>query len=288
MKKKKSVIAPGLVVQNKPLRVVNYILLIIFFIMVIVPIIIVFLTSFKTNKEYMYSSIWDLPKNFFNFENYKIYIKNGRYINGMKNVIIMIVVALVSSVIMGTMVSYVMTRFNFRLKKLILGLYIFAAVIPATTTAVATFTIIKGLHLYNTLGAGCLLYSATGVLDIYLFMQFMSNIPIELDESAMLDGASYFRTYRSIILPLMTPAIGTVSILKVVWIYNDFFIPITYMPKLDLATVSTGLRSFSTDRISQWNVMAAGIMAVMIPTLIIFLITQKYIIAGAVEGSVKS
>ena len=86
----------------------------------------------------------------------------------------------------------------------------------------------------------------------------------------------------------MTPAIGTVSILKVVWIYNDFFIPITYMPKLALATVSTGLRTFSTDRISQWNVMAAGIMAVMIPTLIIFLITQKYIIAGAVEGSVKS
>ena len=288
MKKKKSIISPGLVVQNKPLRVVNYLLLIIFFVMVSVPIAIVFLASFKTNKEYMYSNIWDLPKNFFNFENYKVYIEKGRYVNGMKNVVIMMVVALVTSIAMGTMVAYVMTRFNFRFKKLILGLYILAAIIPGTTTAVATFTIIKGLHLYNTLGAGCLLYSSTGVLDIYIFMQFMRSIPVELDESAMLDGASYFKTYCSIILPLMIPAIGTISILKAVWIYNDFFIPITYMPKLDLATVSTGLRTFSTDRISQWNVMAAGIMAVMIPTLIIFLVTQKYIIAGAVEGSVKS
>lgn len=288
MKKRKNIIAPGLIVQSRLLRIINYIILILFLVIVCVPIIIVFLTSFKTNKEYMYSSIWDLPKSFFNFENYKIYIDKGRYLTGMKNVLLMTVIALVASVVMGTMVSYVMTRFSFRFKRLILGLYIFAAIIPSTTTAVATFTIIKGLHLYNNLGAGCLLYSVTGVLDIYLFMQFMRGISIELDESAMLDGASYFRVYSSIILPLMKPAIGTVAILKIVWIYNDFFIPITYMPDMSLVTVSTGLRSFSADRVSQWNVMAAGIMSVMLPTLIIFLFAQRFIIAGAVEGSVKS
>lgn len=288
MRKKKNIIASGLVVQNRFLRVTNYILLMIFILIVIVPIMIVFLTSFKTNKEYLYTKIWDLPKSFFNFENYKIYFERGRYADGMKNVTIMIVVSLIASVIMGTMVSFVMTRFEFRLKKAILGLYIFAAIIPGTTTAVATFTIIKSLHLYNNLGAGCLLYSATGVLDIYLFMQFMKGIPIELDESAMLDGASYFQIYRSIILPLMIPAISTVSILKVVWIYNDYFIPITYMPKMSLMTVSTGLKIFSTDRITQWNVMAAGIISVMLPTLIVYLFAQKYIIAGALEGSVKS
>lgn len=287
-KSKKQVIAPGLVVQNKLLRIVNYVLLSLFLLIVIVPILIVFVTSFKTNKEYMYTKIWDMPKSFLNFDNYRVYFDRGKYLVGLKNVSILILVALVSSVVMGTMVSFIMTRFDFRLKKIILGLYIFAAIIPGTTTAVATFKIIQHLHLYNTMGAGCLLYSATGVLDIYLFMQFIRGIPLELDESAMLDGATYFRIYRSIVLPLMVPAISTVSILKVVWIYNDFFIPITYMPNMDLMTVSTGLKFFSTDRITQWNVMAAGIIAVMLPTLLVYLLMQKYIIAGALEGSVKS
>lgn len=285
---KKVQFSAGLVVRNPALRIFNYFLLFTFVLLVLVPLLIVLITSFKTNEEYMYSKLWDLPKSFLNFDNFLIYFQKGRMLTGFKNLAILISTSLIASIFMGTTVAYVVSRFNFRFKKLILVAYIFAAIIPTTTTAVATFSIIKALHVYNTIYAGIILFSSTGVLDIYMFIQFISKISIELDQSARVDGASYFRIYWSIILPLMKPAIATVSILKIVSIYNDFFIPFTYMPSMKLSTITTGLMTFTNDRVSQWNVMGAGIIAVMLPTLIIYLFAQKYIIAGVTDGSVKS
>ncbi|WP_438445109.1 carbohydrate ABC transporter permease [Gorillibacterium sp. sgz5001074] len=278
----------GLVVKQPVLRWFNYLLMSLFVLMVIVPLVIVIMVSFKTNEEYIHSSVWDLPLNWFNWENYWTYFKRGKMLIGFKNVAILIIVALTSSIFMGTMVSYVISRFQFRGKKLLLGAYVLAAIFPATTTAIATFTIIKSLHLYNTIWSGCLLYSATGVLDIYLFLQFMYKIPLELDQSARMDGASHFRVYSSILLPLMRPAIATISILKIVGIYNDFFIPTVYMPALKLSTITSGLMVFTTDRVSQWNVLSAGIVAVMLPTMVIYVLMQRHIIAGVTDGSVKS
>lgn len=281
-------VASGLVVRNPVLRIFNYVLLGVFLLLVLIPLMIVLITSFKTNQEYMYSKLWDLPKNILNFENYLVYFQKGKMLTGFKNLAVLIGTALIASVFMGTMVAYAVSRFDFRFKKIILAAYVFAAIIPTTTTAVATFSIIKTLHVYNTIYAGVILFSSTGVLDIYMFIQFISKISVELDQSARVDGASYFRIYWSIILPLMKPAIATVSILKIVTIYNDFFIPFTYMPSMKLSTITTGLMTFTNDRVSQWNVMSAGIIAVMLPTLIIYLVVQKYIIAGVTDGSVKS
>ncbi|UJF31763.1 carbohydrate ABC transporter permease [Paenibacillus hexagrammi] len=278
----------GLVVNHPVLRLFNYSLLLLFVIMVVTPILIVFLASFKSNQEYMYSHVWDLPKSFLNFENFSIYWKRGKMLLGFKNVGILILVALFTSIFMGTMVAFVVTRFQFRFRKLLLGMYVFAAVLPSTTTAIATFTIIKSLHLYNTLTAGLVLYSAAGVLDIYMFMQFMYKIPTELDQSARVEGASYWRVYWSLILPLMRPAIATISILKVVGIYNDFFVPTVYMPSSKLSTITSGLMLFTQDRLSQWNVLSAGIIAVLLPTLIIYLLAQRFIISGVTDGAVKS
>ncbi|CAN7251047.1 carbohydrate ABC transporter permease [Paenibacillus sp. LjRoot153] len=278
----------GLVVNHPALRLFNYAILLLFVIMVLTPILIVFLVSFKSNQEYIYSHVWDLPKSFLNFENFSVYWKRGKMMLGFKNVGILILVALLTSIFMGTMVAFVVTRFQFRFRKLLLGMYVFAAVLPTTTTAIATFTIIKSLHLYNTLTAGLVLYSAAGVLDIYMFMQFMYKIPTELDQSARVEGASYWRVYWSLILPLMRPAIATISILKVVSIYNDFFVPTVYMPSSKLSTITSGLMLFTQDRASQWNVLSAGIIAVLLPTLIIYLLAQRFIISGVTDGAVKS
>lgn len=282
----KYIAADGLSVKSPLLRTVNYALLVFFVLLVVVPLLIVLITSLKSNDEYLYTKVWDLPK-ILNWENYLVYVQKGKMLQGLKNVGIMTAVALTASIFMGTMVAYVVSRFKFQGKKLILSAYVFAAIIPTTTTAVATFTIIRALHAYNSLYAGCILYSATGVLDIYMFIQFMSSISRELDQSARIDGASYFKVYWSIILPLMRPAIATISILKIVTIYNDFFTPITYMPSMKLSTITTGLMVFTNDRISQWNVMSAGIIAVMLPTLLVYLFAQRYIIAGVTTGSVK-
>jgi multiple sugar transport system permease protein len=278
----------GLVVRNPYLRYFNYALMTLFIIMIFLPISIVFMTSFKTNEEYIYSAVWALPENFFNFDNYKEYFSRAQMLTGFKNIVFMTVISVTLGIAMGTMVSYVITRFKFRFKKLLLFSFILASIVPTTTTAIVIFILVKSLGVYNTIWAGTLLFTSTSVLDIYLFMQFMYKIPLELDQSARIDGANYFRVYWSIMLPLMKPAITTIAILKIVFIYNDFFIPILYMPDRDLVTVTSGLRLFTTDRLSQWNVLSAGIFAVLIPPLVVYVIAQRFIVAGVSQGAVKS
>jgi len=114
----------------------------------------------------------------------------------------------------------------------------------------------------------------------------LDRIPISLDEAAMIDGASYFTIYWKIILPLLKPAIATSIILSGIGIYNDFYTPFLYMPDPELRTISTALFNFKGPMGSQWEVIAAGIMIVIIPTLIIFIALQKHIYNG-VQGSVK-
>ncbi len=284
---RKSLSQRGNVVTNPALRVINYILLGFAVVLIVSPILIVLNISFKTNEEYMYSSVFQLPSNILNFSNYLTVLIKGNLLLGYKNTLIMVLISTLGSVIMGTMVAYSLGRFNFKINKLLLGAFFVSSVIPQITTQVATFSIIKNLHLYNTIFSAILLYVSTNVLHIYIFLQFVQKIPYELDESALIDGASFFRIYRSIIMPQMKPAIITVVILKTLDIYNDMFIPFLYMPKSSLKTVSTALLKYSYDQNSQWNIMAAGIVAVMLPTLLMYLYLQKHIMAGVTDGAVK-
>ena len=252
---------------------------------VFIPIIIIVLNSFKTSEEYMYGNIFALPNSFTNFENFVTAFTKGHMLEGFKNSAILVVASCAISICMGTMVAYSLNRFKFFGNKLIVLLYTMAAVIPSTTTQVATFSLIKGLGLYNSLFAGILLFSGTDLIQIYIYLQFIGNISYSLDESAMVEGASYFCIFRKIIFPLMVPATITVLVIKVIAIYNDLYIAYLYMPKFK--TVSTALYAFSGENNTQWNIMSAGILLALIPTLILYLFMQKYIYSGVTNGAVK-
>jgi multiple sugar transport system permease protein len=185
------------------------------------------------------------------------------------------------------MIAYVLDRFKFKGKKIMVAAFLLATLIPSVTTQVATFQIINALDLFNTRWAAIVMYLGTDIIAVYIFLQFLGSISSALDESAMLDGASYFTIYWRIILPLLKPAIVTVIIVKGVNIYNDFYTPFLYMPKTDLQVISTALFKFKGPFGSQWEVISAGIMIAIIPTMIIFLLLQKYIYNGFAQGSVK-
>lgn len=155
------------------------------------------------------------------------------------------------------------------------------------TTTIATFTLIRALGVYNTIFAGVLLYIGSDIVQIYIFLQFVKQIPIALDESARLDGASRVRIFYSIILPQMRPAIATTAILKILNIYNDFFTPYMYMPRAALRTVATALNTFASDKMANWPLMSAAIVFVALPTLVIYFFLQKQIIGGVTDGAVK-
>ena len=273
--------------KNIALGILKYALLIFLVLVFIIPILTVFFAAFKTGEEYVTTSVLALPHSFGNLDNFKAVFKDGDMLTGFKNTTIILVFSLAGAVLSGSMAAYIFSRFKSKFSKFVNGMFLVAVMIPGIATQVATFQIISALGLFNTRLAPIILYLGTDIMTIYIFLQFLDNLSISLDESAIIDGANYFQIFFKIILPLLSPAIVTVLITKGVGIYNDFYTPFLYTPKADLLTLSTTLFKFKGPYGSHWEIISAGIIIIMIPTLIIFLTLQKQIYSGLVSGSVK-
>lgn len=287
-KNRKGHLADPMEIESKPLRIAVYTLLVVLVLIVLVPLCIIFLLSFKGMEEAYTTSVFSIPESFLNFENFKFIWEKGKLPRAFCNTLILIAVSVFGSIVMSSMEAYILGRFQFKLRGLLYVLFMFPVVVPSVTTQVATFTVIKNLGLYNTMFAGIVLYIATDIMLVYIFLQHIEKIPISLDESARLDGASHFRIYYSIILPQLGPAICTSVIIKALTIYNDLFTPYLYMPKSKLRTVTTAILAFVSDQTANWGVVSAGILIMMVPTIILYVFLQKYIISGVTAGSVKS
>ncbi|MGG4147318.1 carbohydrate ABC transporter permease [Paenibacillus algorifonticola] len=273
--------------EGSPLfTIFKYVTLVLALFVVLFPLYSIVTGAFKTQVEY-YQSGLALPANFLNFDNFQKVFDIGKLGLGFRNIAIILVIAVAGNIMFGTMVAYALGRFDFKLKKGIMGMYLVAQVIPMVTTQVATFSVIKYFSLYNTMGAPIILYLGADVLQIVIYLQFVNSIPKDLDESAMMEGASLFKIYRSIIFPLLGPATATLVILKTISIYNDFYTPYLYMPSQKLKVVSTAIYAFVGPNAAQLNVISAGILIIFIPTVAIFLSMQKFIFAGVTSGAVK-
>lgn len=253
----------------------------------LLPLVALIMASLKTSNEFANGDVFDPPSNWFNFTNFATAFVDGKMAAGFVNTSFILVISVFGTVIIGSMTAFALDRFQFRLKRTVVLLFLFAALIPTVTAQVTTFQIVANLHLYNTRFASILLFIGTDIVSIYIFMQFMRGIPRSLDEVALLDGASQFTIYRKVVLPLLMPAIATVVIIKGVAIYNEFYIPYLYMPSRDLGVVATSLQRFSTSPAAQWEVVAAGVVITMIPTLIAFLALQRFIYNGLTRGVAK-
>jgi len=203
------------------------------------------------------------------------------------NTTIILIVAIGGTVLIGSMTAYAIDRFTFRFKKLVVALFLIAALVPGVTTQVATFQIVNSFGMFDSLWAPIALYMGTDIVSIYIFMQFVRSIPISLDESARLEGANAFTIYRKIIFPLLKPAIATVVIVKGITVYNDFYIPFLYMPSEDLGVISTSLFRFRGPYGAHWEVISAGAVLVILPTLIVFLSLQRFIYNGFMRGATR-
>jgi len=270
------------------IAILKYLSLMIGVLFAIIPLVVVVFSSFKTTEEFSRTGPLTLPENILNFENYARAFIEGDMLLAFGNTFIILLVSLTGSIVMGTMVAYILSRFDFRGKTWILMAFMVATLIPGVTTQVATFRVVAALGLMNTRLALIILYMGTDIISVYVFLQFLESISVSLDESAMLDGASYFTIYRRIIFPLLKPAIVTVAIIKGVANYNDFYRPFLYAPKPELAVISTSLFKFKGPYGDQWEVLTAAIIIAIIPTLLLFILAQKYIYNGLTQGSVKS
>lgn len=255
---------------------------------VLAPILLTLFAAFKTKADMVNTSPLLLPPAArITFANFKKVLGDKYLIIGFKNTGFILIVSIFFNVLFGTITAFVVERFEFRFKKVILSFFFMGMLIPSFVTEIARFKIINGMRLYNTLGAPIVIYIAADLMQLYIYRQFISTLPTSLDESALLDGCSYFGLFTRIIFPLLAPATATVVIIKAITIINDMYIPYLYMPKNKLRTLTTFLMNYANAQQGSWQNLAAGIIIIMLPTIVIYVFFQKYILAGIAAGAVK-
>jgi multiple sugar transport system permease protein len=269
------------------LKVGKYATLVIGSLVTIIPISVLIIAALKTPEEMARTGPFDPPGNWLNFSNFFDAFEKAGMLQAFFLTGVILIVSLSGTILLGTMTAYVLDRFEFRGRRIVLWAFLSAALVPGVTTQVATFQIVNFLGLFNTIWAAIFLFLGTDIIAIYIFIQFMASIPKSLDEAATLDGASTLRIYWSVILPNLRPAIVTVAIIKGLAIYNEFYIPFLYMPSRDLGTISTSLFRFRGPFSASWELIAAGTILVILPSLIAFLLLQKYIYRGLAAGAIK-
>jgi raffinose/stachyose/melibiose transport system permease protein len=253
----------------------------------VVPFVFILLTAAKTRQEAaLFEFTW--PSQFQLFQNIRDVVTygNNRMVRALWNSTLLTVGSVTLIVLLSAMVAYVMQRRQDRTASIAGTVMLAGLIIPPAV--VPTIFLLQRLGLYKTLPGLIMVEVAFGMpFAILVLRAFMASIPRELDEAAIIDGASTTRVFFSIILPLLKPAIVTVVIVQAVGIYNDFASPLYFLPGEQNVTVQLTLYSFISQFSSQWNLLFANVVVITIPPLILFMFFRRQIVAGMTSGAIK-
>jgi raffinose/stachyose/melibiose transport system permease protein len=253
----------------------------------LVPFAFVFLIASKTRIE---SALLEFswPKNFVLLSNIVQAVQTRDYLMVIAfiNSVILTVVSVAALVILSAMVAYVWQRRASRLSGAISLLVLAGLIVPPAV--VPTIWVLQKVGLFKTMPGLILVEIAFGLpFCILLFRAFISTVPRELDEAAVVDGANSVQVFFRVIFPILRSVIMTVIILQSVAIYNDFQNPLYFLPGTENATVQVTLLSFQSQFTTQYNLLFANILLVAVPPLIMFIFFNRKIVEGMAAGSVK-
>lgn len=266
----------------------KYLSLVFFSFVALLPVVSCVITAFKSDVEYQNTNVMTLPENWLNFDNFVNAFNKAGMARAFMNSLIILVCVLLFSTIIGTQLAYVLNRFKFPGNSLIRNLFLFASMLPGVAMQISVYEIMYKLHFINSLPGYIVMMCGTDVIAIYIYIQFFENIDISLDESAIVDGASYFTIFYRILFPLLKPAIVTACILKGVGTYNEYYCANLYLQdKNKLATVATSLYTFVGPLGSEYNLICAGVIISLLPAFLVFVLCQKQIYSGLTVGAVK-
>lgn len=263
-------------------KVGSYLILLIFAVVYLGPLLMLVSTAFKTLPEF-FRDATGLPTAL-NFDNFVEAWSRANFPTYLLNSAIYTIVATALFVLTSVFVAFPIARGYFKGSKAILTLYIIALFLPPAL--IPQFQLILNLGLYNT-RIGYILLFLINPIGIIILVNYIKAIPRELDESAAMDGCGYFRFVWQIILPLIRPAVATVIVLHAIGIWNELILATIYLTNQRLYPITRGLIVFEGVYGSNWPALAAAVLMLMMPMVVLFMFLQRYIIAGLTEGSVK-
>ncbi len=252
---------------------------------VIYPLLWMIVSGFKTNKE-IFGDTWALPANW-SLDNYKQAwdIGVGTY---FVNSVIVTVSAMVLTIFFAALIAFVFARFQFPFKKFLFALVLGGMMLSPEVSLISLYKMLQSMKLYNTYFALILPYSAFRIpFSAFLMWSYFKDLPLEIEESAYLDGCSSFQMFYKMILPMSKPVVATAALLAAMTFWNEFMFGLVFIESSSLKTIPIGLMNLRGTLTTEWAIMLAGLTISALPMIVVFLVFQKQLVRGMTAGGVK-
>lgn len=266
------------------LRAIQNIFAWIFSLVILIPLIVILVNAFKTQEE-SYTLDLSLPKKLM-FDNFKTVIERGNLITAFFNSFTYATVSTVLLVLITTLAAFVLVRNTNKLNRFLYYFFILGIALPINY--ISTMKVMVGLGIMNTRIGVILLYAAIGIpFSMFVAYGFISTVPKEMDEAAIIDGCSPLSLFFKVVLPMLKPIIATLFILNYLGTWNDFTVAIYYLNDSAKMPMTLAVYNFFGQFSQSWNLVCADIVLTTIPVLLVYILGQKYIISGMTSGAVK-
>ena len=271
--------------DTKKMSVLQYTVLVILALASLFPVIWVVLSSFKPQSE-----LFRIPMTLFpshpTVENYRESLSQGNFLQYFSNTVFVSVTATLITVIINVMAGYALAKYIFPGRDIIFTVMISTLMIPLQVIMVPIFLQLKAFHMLNSLW-GIIIPPAATPTGIFLARQYMVTLPDSMIESARIDGAKEWGIFWRIIVPLSKPVIATIAIFSFMWRWNDYLWPLIVITNNKYQTVQQALANFVGQLQINWSDLLAMTTVSIIPVIIVFLVFQRFFMAGITAGSVK-
>jgi multiple sugar transport system permease protein len=255
----------------------------------LVPFYLMAALSLKTNAE-VAQSPWGWPHvpQWINYvRTWTIEGTGVTFATFFRNTLFIAVSTTIGTVLSSSIVAYGFARLRFPGRDRLFLLLLSTMMLPGIVTMIPSYVGFSYLHWIDTFYPLIVPSFFAAAFNVFLLRQFFMTLPRELDEAAMLDGASYFQIYWTILMPLCRPALITVALFNFIYAWKDLMGPLIYLNSVSNQTLELGLRTFQTIRTTDWNLLMAGSVIVLIPLLVLFFAGQKYFVQGIVMSGMK-
>ncbi|MDD9268203.1 carbohydrate ABC transporter permease [Paenibacillus sp. GCM10023248] len=285
--------------KNTQLSIITSIGMLIVSLIMLFPFVLMAVTSLKTMGEIQSPTFSFIPKEWL-FENFAIAMSRGDWLQYFYNSFFVTLCTVIISLLFNSMAGFAFARLRFPGRDVLFFSILIGIMVPAQTTMIPTFLMLKlfpffggndwlghgGTGFINTY-AGLILPFVAGPFGIFLCRQYFMNFPRALDEAAQIDGASIYRVFYQIYLPLSKPILATLAIFKTTATWNDYMWPLIMTNTEQMRTVQLGLTIFRSETNVEWNLLMAATTLVVLPLVLLFLLAQKYFVQGIVTTGLK-
>lgn len=250
------------------------------------PLLLALMNSFKTNGELL-TNVLSLPKAL-SFENYARTLDKMHYFRSLGNTILLSGVSVTLIILFSSLAGWKLCRTKTRLSKIIFGLFVFSMLIPFSSIMIPIYRVILALKLKNSLLGLSLVYAGLGVsMAVFLYHGFVKGIPQELEEAAEMDGCGQFQVFWYMVFPLLKPITATVCITNVLWVWNDFLLPLIVISDNKKYTLLLSTNTLFGQYSSDWTAILSALIIAALPVIVFYAFFQKQILRGISEGALK-